>query len=116
MAMAQINERKFQRLRQFIYTREDEPELWHRRAEHLGAEALKALVWAVQEVRIKGVKTIDCEACSKGKATQHIFRRNREHQAGRPFWRILWNLFLFERSFDDQHYAFVIKNEYSRKI
>jgi hypothetical protein len=28
----------------------------------------------------------------------------------------LWNLFLFERSFDGQHYAFVIKNEYNRKV
>jgi hypothetical protein len=74
MAVAQISERKLQRLRQFIHIREDEPELWHRRAEHLGAEALEALVWAVQGVWIKGVKTINCEACSKGKATQHIFR------------------------------------------
>jgi hypothetical protein len=100
MAVAQISERKLQRLRQFIYTREDEFELWHRRAGHLGAEALEALVWAVQGVRIKEIKTIDCEACSRGKATQHIFRRNRKHQAERPFWRILWDLFLFERSFD----------------
>jgi hypothetical protein len=85
IAVAQISERKLQRSRQFIHTREDEPELWHRRAGHLGAKALKALVWAVQGIRIKKVKTINCEACSRGKATQHIFRRNREHQAGRPF-------------------------------
>jgi hypothetical protein len=83
--IAQISERKLQRSRQFIHIREDEPELWHRRAKHLSAEALKALVWAVQGVRIKKIKTIDCEACSKGKATQHIFRRNREHQAKKPF-------------------------------
>jgi hypothetical protein len=85
IAVAQISERKLQRLRQFIHTRENEPELWHRRAKHLGAEALEALVWAIQGVRIKGIKTIDCKACSKKKATQHIFRRNREHQAGRSF-------------------------------
>jgi hypothetical protein len=77
---------------------------------------LEALVWAIQEVRIKGVKTINCEAYSRGKATQHISRRNRELQAGRPFWRILWDFFLFETSFDGQYYAFVIKNEYNRKI
>jgi hypothetical protein len=28
----------------------------------------------------------------------------------------LWDLFLFERSFDGQHCAFVIKDEYSRKV
>jgi hypothetical protein len=44
MAVAQINERKLQQLRQFIHIREDEPELWYKKAGHLGAKALEALV------------------------------------------------------------------------
>jgi hypothetical protein len=44
IAVVQINERKLQQLRQFIHIRENEPELWHRKAGHLGAKALKALV------------------------------------------------------------------------
>jgi hypothetical protein len=49
------------------------PSFGNKRAGHLGAKALEALVWAVQGVRIKGVKTINCEACSRGKASSTSF-------------------------------------------
>ena len=52
--------------------------LWHLRLGHPGPEALKHLVNASKGVRIKGVKTVECDACGTSKAKRQIRREPRE--------------------------------------
>ena len=52
---------------------------WHLRLGHPGPEALEHLVNASKGVRIKGVKTVECEACGTSKAKRQIRREPREY-------------------------------------
>ena len=51
--------------------------LWHQRFGHPGPEPLKRLISLVQGVRMKGITTIECEACAVGKAKALVSRRPR---------------------------------------
>ncbi|KAF7173426.1 hypothetical protein CNMCM6106_007498 [Aspergillus hiratsukae] len=51
---------------------------WHLRLGHPGPQALEHLVNASKGVRIKGLKTVQCEACGTSKAKRRIRREPRE--------------------------------------
>ena len=51
---------------------------WHLRLGHPGPQALEHLVNASKGVRIKGLKTVECEACGTSKAKRRIRREPRE--------------------------------------
>ena len=96
--------------------REDTEDLWHARAGHLGAEALRALVHNARNVKIKGTARVKCESCALTHAGQQISRRTSENRSTRPFWRVSWDIFDFPTSFDGMNWLLVIKDEYSGKL
>ena len=51
---------------------------WHLHLEHPGPQALEHLVNASKRVRIKGLKTVECDACSTLKAKRRIRREPRQ--------------------------------------
>jgi hypothetical protein len=90
-------------------------ELWHARAGHLGPEALKSLVRSARGVKITGIARKECEYCATTHASQVISRRRRE-RAGRPFWRIGWDLFDMPMGRTGELWMMVIKEFYSGKL
>src|SRR5881275_1547514 len=52
--------------------------LWHLRLGHPGPQALEHLVNSSHGVRIKGVTTVECDACALSKAKRQIRRQPRE--------------------------------------
>src|SRR5947209_1389079 len=48
--------------------------LWHSRLGHPGPQALEHLVNSSQGVRIKGITTVECNACGTSKAKRQIRR------------------------------------------
>lgn len=59
--------------------------IWHLRSGHLAKEALEKLVANARNVKINGLKRIDCEVYSVTHAAQVISRRESEHKSPRPF-------------------------------
>ena len=51
---------------------------WHLRLGHPGPEALEHLVNASRGVRIRGIKTVECDACGISKAKRQNRREPRE--------------------------------------
>lgn len=78
--------------------------------------ALELLVQNARGVRIKGIKRIDCEACSKAYAKKTIQRAPLEGKSPRPYFRIAWDIFYFSQALDGSIYAVVITDEYSGAI
>lgn len=68
-----------------------------------------------QNVRIKGIPRIKCEVCALIYARRVIFRRPGTHPAPRPFSRVHWDLFYFERGYDGSNYLLVLKDEYTQR-
>jgi hypothetical protein len=95
--------------------RSSSEELWHARAGHLGPEALKSLVRSARGVKITGIARKECEYCATTHASQVISRRRRE-RAGRPFWRIGWDLFDMPMGRTGELWMMVIKEFYSGKL
>lgn len=86
---------------------------WHLRSGHLAQEALEKLVSNARNVKINGLKRIDCEVCSVTHAAQVISRRESEHKSPRPFWRVCWDLQDYTTGFDGSNWLLVIKDEFS---
>jgi hypothetical protein len=80
--------------------READAYRWHLRMGHLGKEALERLVSSVYGVKIKGLLTINCQACLQAKAKQQILRRPSGRMAPRPLWRIRFDIFELERAYN----------------
>ena len=59
-------------------------EMWHLRLGHPGPEALQHLVNCSTGVKIKGLRTIDCNACAQAKIHRTVHRepRTRSYEAG----------------------------------
>lgn len=53
---------------------EAEARLWHERLGHPGSQALEKLGQRLR-VKIKGPKTVECEACAQGAAKRQVSRR-----------------------------------------
>ena len=54
---------------------------WHLRLGHPGPQALEHLVNASKGVRLKGLKTVECEACGTSKAKRRIRREPRDFRS-----------------------------------
>src|SRR3954468_7744386 len=65
--------------------RTDSEELWHLRAGHLAPEALRALVFNAQGVRIQGIRRTECVSCAQAHAESVISRRTSANRSSRPF-------------------------------
>ncbi|KAL6414061.1 reverse transcriptase family protein [Ilyonectria robusta] len=88
-------------------------DLWHRRLGHLNPDALDQLVMTTQGTRIKGPTTINCKACSLGKAERQVSRRRPKTTAKRPFYRIFLDLFALGPSFEGYITALPIKDQFT---
>jgi hypothetical protein len=93
--------------------REDSVELWHRRAGHLGPEALLRAVECARGVRIKGPATFECQACALGKVKKQISLESSENRSRQPFWRIHLDYFKLPTAYNSHQYAFIVKDEYN---
>jgi hypothetical protein len=96
--------------------RQDSISLWHIRSGHLGARALEMLIDQGRGVKIKGMRRIECDSCSKAYATKRIQRAPSENRSPRPYFRIFWDLFVYEQALDGSLYALVIGDEYSGRL
>lgn len=98
-----------------VITRIDTGEMWHARAGHLGPEALEKLVRMAKGVSIKGPSHLECEVCAKTLAKRIISRRPTE-RAARPFYRILWDVFIYPPGYNGMEYMLLLKDDYSSKV
>ncbi|KAJ6436127.1 pogo transposable element [Purpureocillium lavendulum] len=64
-------------------------------------------------VRIKGPTTIQCKACSQGKAHEIISRRESANRARQPFYRVFADLFEFPAAYNGHRYILLITDEFS---
>jgi hypothetical protein len=100
--------------RDYEHPRTDSERVWHLRAGHLGADALRKLTSTARNVRItEAVGRIKCEQCALTHAAQVISRRPPERKSPRPFWRITWDLFDYPKCWSNYSWLLVLKCEYS---
>ncbi|OAQ63884.1 integrase, catalytic core [Purpureocillium lilacinum] len=99
--------------RQQPLPRLDSSHKWHLRACHAGPDVLERLVLRTKGVRIKGPTTIQCNACSQGKAHEIISRRESANRARQPFYRIFADLFEFPAAYNGHRYILLITDELS---
>ena len=83
---------------------------------HLGQEALERLVKCTTDARIHGPTTIECEDCSRAKATNVINHDPPKRTSPRPFWRVHFDIFEHITSYNNYNYALVFKDEYTGLI
>lgn len=88
---------------------------WHLRMGHLGPEALEQLVKATTNARIKAPTTVDCTACAQAKAVNVVSRTPRG-TAPEPFYRVHFDLFEHNVSYNGYRYALLFKDEYTAMI
>ena len=108
--------RPYRPSRDYLRPRSDSAQRWHDRSRHLGPRALERLVYHARNVKIQGIPLIKCEWCATAHAKQVVSRRPSEHRSPRPFWRVAWDLFEFEKGYNRTKYLFLIKDEYSGKL
>ena len=72
--------------------------LWHRRLGHPGPSALEHLVSHSQRVRIKGITTVQCDACGQSKSKRKISRKPRQINKG-PGERIAIDFYDYKKEF-----------------
>ncbi len=85
---------------------------WHLRMGHLGPEALERLVEATTDAKIQAPHTIDCEDCSRAKAT-NVVNKGARRLAPRPFYRVHFDLFQHNVSYNGLKYSLVFNDEYT---
>jgi hypothetical protein len=56
--------------------------LWHRRLGHLELSTIEHLIQQAEGVRIKGITTVQCDACGKSKLKWQIRRTLRLNDEG----------------------------------
>ncbi|KAJ6437605.1 reverse transcriptase family protein [Purpureocillium lavendulum] len=109
----QTPRRRMATSRQSTPPRSDSSEIWHLRACHVGPDVLERLVLQTKGVRIKGPTTIQCKACSQGKAHEIISRRESANRARQPFYRVFADLFEFPAAYNGHRYILLITDEFS---
>jgi hypothetical protein len=90
-------------------------QLWHLRLGHPGPQALEHLVNSSQGVRIKGITTVECDACGTSKAKRQIRRFPREISGG-PGKRIAVDFHDFEEDEDNYNSLMLITDRWSGYI
>lgn len=88
--------------------------LWHKRLGHPGPAAIEHLVHHSEGVRIKGVTTVECDACGKSKSRRQIRRTPRISGEG-PGERIALDFHSYEEgSSTKEKSQLLIVDRYSR--
>ncbi|KAH5706327.1 RNA-directed DNA polymerase [Parastagonospora nodorum] len=70
--------------------------LWHKRLGHPGPSAIEHLVQQSEGVRIKGITTVECDACGRSKSKRQIRRTPRTNDEG-PGERIAIDFHEYEK-------------------
>lgn len=90
--------------------------IWHKRLGHPGPAAIEHLVHHSEGVRIKGVTTVECDACGKSKSRRQIRRTPRISGEG-PGERIALDFHSYEEgSSTKEKSQLLIIDRYSRYI
>lgn len=84
-------------------------ELWHTRLGHPGPEATEHLIKQTTGAIVKGINTIDCQACSQSKGAKRVISRRSAERPPRPFYRCSVDWVSFKQSFQGYVGALVIK-------
>jgi hypothetical protein len=88
--------------------------LWHKRLGHPGPAAIEHLVYQSEGVRIKGVTTVECDACGRAKSRRQIRRSPRRSDEG-PGERIALDFHSYEEhSSTKEKSQMLIIDQYSR--
>jgi hypothetical protein len=69
--------------------------LWHKRLRHPGPAAIEHLIQQAEGVRVKGVTTVQCDACGRAKSRRQISRAPRTNEEG-PGERLAINFHTYE--------------------
>lgn len=84
---------------------------------HINDRALRHLASNARGVVITdGKPRHRCEDCVQTKATQQISRREPDHPAPRPFYRIHMDLFYYPKAQDGTYAALIFKDEWSGHV
>lgn len=88
--------------------------VWHKRLGHPGPAAIEHLVHHSQGVRIKGITTVECDACGRSKSRRQIRRAPRINDEG-PGERIALDFHSYEEgSSTKEKSQLLILDRYSR--
>jgi len=90
--------------------------LWHKRLGHPGPSAIEHLVQQSEGVKIKGINTVQCDACGRSKSKRQIRRAQRLNDEG-PGERIAIDFHEYEaNSFTKEKSQMLITCRYSRYV
>jgi transposase InsO family protein len=106
----------FRKSRDYPRPREDPAWKWHLRGFHIAGSGLVELAKNVRNVKVTKLHRIECSACSVAHMSKQINRLASENRSPRPFFRIAWDLFDFDRAYDASEWLLVIKDEHSGKL
>ncbi|KAF7564176.1 uncharacterized protein PtrM4_154110 [Pyrenophora tritici-repentis] len=88
--------------------------LWHKRLGHPGPAAIEHLVQQAEGVRVKGVTTVQCDACGRAKIRRQISRAPRINDQG-PAERLAIDFHSYEnQSYNKEKSQLLITDRYSR--
>jgi hypothetical protein len=106
----------FRRSRDYAKPREDPAWKWYLRGFHMAGQGLVKLAENARNVKVSRLERIECTSCSISHMSKQINRAPPEGRSPRPFYRIAWDLFDYERGYDGSEWLLVIKDEYSGKL
>jgi hypothetical protein len=87
--------------------------LWHKRLGHPGPAAIERLVQQTQGVKVKGLTTVQCNACGRSKAKRQISRALRNNNDG-PGERLSIDFHSYEaQSLTKEKSQMLISDKYS---
>jgi hypothetical protein len=87
--------------------------LWHKRLGHPGPAAIEHLVQQTQGVKVKGLTTVQCNACGRSKAKRQISRALRNNNDG-PGKRLSIDFHSYEaQSLTKEKSQMLISDKYS---
>jgi hypothetical protein len=90
--------------------------LWHRRLGHPGPSTIEHLIQQAEGVRIKGITTVQCDACGKSKSKRQIRRTPRLNDEG-PGERVAIDFHEYEAgSFSKEKSQMLITCRHSRYV
>ena len=88
--------------------------IWHKRLGHPGPAAIEHLVQQAEGVRIKGVTTVQCDACGRAKIRRQISRAPRINDQ-KPGERLTIDFHSYEKqSYNKELSQLLITDKYSR--
>lgn len=88
--------------------------LWHKRLGHPGPAAIEHLVQQAEGVRVKGITTVQCDACGRAKIRRQIRRAPRISDHG-PAERLSIDFHSYEnQSYNKEKCQLLITDRYSR--